>query len=166
MRLARRSEVDRRRQLREYWQNCCLGDAEACQGQTCKVLAARYHCSPVAVRRRLEPAYAELLRRRRRENYGRGRDRLLNRRRYERHYRRLTRGSYQPKLLDAIHRDQPDRTWTLESLTDAVRFQLEGVPFQPTTVQKRLIQPYIANARGPPYLIQDLGRYRLNNAPA
>lgn len=84
---------------------------------------------------------------------------------YQRAYRRLTRTVAQPQILSKLHVEHPDGSWTLESLTEAIKPYVEGVAFRPETVRKRLAEPYEEHARGPPFLILDGATYKLSHRP-
>lgn len=85
---------------------------------------------------------------------------------YQKAYRRLSRASAQPKLLTKLHADHPDATWTLESMTEAIKPYVENVAFRPETVRKRLIEPYQESCRGPPYIKREGDRYGLSDEPS
>lgn len=87
-------------------------------------------------------------------------------RRYARNYGRLKRPLAQQQLMAKLHADHPEQTWTLETLTDAIKPYVENVQFQVGTVRKRLLQSYEINNRGPPYIERKGDLFELHNKPS
>jgi hypothetical protein len=82
-------------------------------------------------------------------------------RQYERHYRRLHR--YPERYLAIVFRDRDAAT--LDDIAAQIRVLNDGVPEKSSTVE-RVLRGYIERCRGPPYLVEEAGKYKRAEHPA
>ena len=123
--------------------------------RACAEIAADFGCASTTVRTFLDPAYGARERGRALRFY----HRRQSKRRYERAYRRVTRPMSQERILHDLYARTD--TLTLNEITEALTALplVEGVRFQPPTIERRLLEGYLDHqAKGrirgpPPYLV-------------
>lgn len=142
-----------------YREECVSGNGASLR-QICIALAERYECSPLTVRRYLDPFFADKKR---------AADRKADSRRYAPIKRRTAKRRYEKQYRQATRHPERYLPWAfaaasaadLESVTREFANQT-GFAFRPSTI-KRVLKDYElgqreGSIRGPPFLHEDRER--------